>query len=61
MPGYAFPGGSTQWWDAGAVFSGTLDALKARVLVALGVGAGASVEEIAQLCAAFGGGRSPNP
>ncbi|MEJ7801815.1 MAG: asparaginase [Candidatus Limnocylindria bacterium] len=58
MPGYAFPGGSSQWWDAGAIFSGTLDALKARVLVALGLGAGASVEELAELCASFGGGRS---
>ena len=60
MPGYAFPGGSSQWWEAGAIFSGTLDALKARVLVALGVGAGASVEEIGRMCAAFGGGRSAN-
>ncbi len=58
MPGYAFPGGSSQWWAAGAIFSGTLDALKARVLVALGLGAGASVEELAELCASFGGGRS---
>jgi L-asparaginase len=57
MSGYAFPGGSSQWWQAGAIFSGTLDALKARVLVALGVGAGASVAEIAQSCSAFGGGR----
>ena len=56
-PGYAFPGGSSQWWEAGAIFSGTLDALKARVLVALGIGAGASVDEIAALCTAFGGGR----
>ncbi|CAN5308154.1 asparaginase [soil metagenome] len=58
MPGYVFPGGSSQWWEAGATFSGTLDALKARVLVALGLGAGASVEELAELCASFGGGRS---
>ena len=59
-PGYAFPGGSSQWWEAGAIFSGTLDALKARVLLALGLGAGSSVEEIAQMCSAFGGGRSAN-
>ena len=57
LPGYAFPGGSSQWWEAGAIFSGTLDALKARVLVALGVGAGASVEELAALCVGHGGGR----
>jgi len=56
--GYGFPGGSSQWWDAGAIFSGTLDALKARVLVVLGLGAGASVEELADLCANFGGGRA---
>ena len=61
MPGYAFPGGSSQWWEAGAIFSGTLDPLKARVLVALGVGAGTSVEELAEMCAAFGGGRADAP
>jgi len=60
MPGYAFPGGSSQWWEAGAIFSGTLDALKARVLVVLGLGAGASVQELTELCAAFGGGRAGN-
>jgi L-asparaginase len=55
-PGYGFPGGSTTWWDAGAVFSGTLDALKARVLVALALGAGLGRPEIAALCAGYGGG-----
>ena len=55
-PGYAFPGGSSQWWAAGAVFSGTLDPLKARVLVALGRGAGLSVGDLAALCESFGGG-----
>ena len=60
LPGYAFAGGSSQWWEAGAIFSGTLDALKARVLVALGVGSGASVAELARLCSAYGGGRSPS-
>jgi hypothetical protein len=39
------------------VFSGTLAALKARVLVALGVGAGIDVEGLARLCEAWGGGR----
>lgn len=57
-PGYAFPGGSSHWWEAGALFSGTLDGLKARVLLALGVGAGASLGALAEMCAAFGGGRS---
>ena len=55
-PGYAFAGGSSQWWEAGALFSGTLDTLKARILVALGRGAAMSSEELAVLCAAFGGG-----
>ncbi|MGI9000026.1 MAG: asparaginase [Candidatus Limnocylindria bacterium] len=56
MPGYGFPGGSSTWWDAGALFSGTLDALKARVVVSLGLGAGASVQELSDLFASFGGG-----
>jgi L-asparaginase len=55
-PGYGFPGGSTTWWEAGAIFSGTLDALKARVLVALGLGAGLGPPELAALCAGYGGG-----
>ena len=58
MPGYGFPGGSSQWWEAGALFSGTLDALKARVLVSFGLGAGLSVGELAALLVPFGGGRS---
>ena len=55
-PGYAFAGGSSQWWEAGAIFSGTLDPLKARVLVALGAGAGLSVGDLAAAFAPFGGG-----
>ncbi len=55
--GYAFPGGSSAWWEAGVVFSGTLAALKARVLVALGVGAGLRAEGLATMCEAWGGGR----
>jgi L-asparaginase len=58
-PGYAFAGGSSGWWEAGALFSGTLDALKARVLLALGLGAGASVDELGEMCRTFGGGRVP--
>jgi L-asparaginase len=56
MPGYAFPGGSSQWWEAGAIFSGTLDALKARVALVLGLGAGLTVSELAALYEPFGGG-----
>jgi L-asparaginase len=56
LPGYAFPGGSSQWWEAGALFSGTLDALKARVAAALGLGAGLGRDELARLLESFGGG-----
>jgi L-asparaginase len=55
-PGYAFPGGSTEWWNAGAIFAGTLDGLKARVLLSFGIGAGLSVAELGALCEPFGGG-----
>ncbi len=60
LPGYAFLGGSSEWWAAGAIFSGTLDALKARVLLALGIGAGASAHELTDLVRPFGGGRAGN-
>ena len=56
LPGYAFPGGSSQWWEAGAIFSGTLDALKARVLVTLGVGCGLGARDLAALFEPWGGG-----
>ena len=39
-PGYAFPGGSTRWAEAGALLAGTLSAPKARIAMALGLGAG---------------------
>jgi L-asparaginase len=54
--GYGFPGGSSEWWEAGAVFAGTLAALKARMLVALGVGAGLDAAGLATMCEAWGGG-----
>lgn len=56
LPGYGFPGGSSQWWEAGALFSGTLDALKARVLLALGLGAGLGRADLIPLLEAYGGG-----
>jgi L-asparaginase len=56
LPGYAFPGGSTEWWEAGAIFSGTLAALKARVLLALALGAGFDAVGVAAMCEAWGGG-----
>ncbi len=55
-PGYAFPGGSSEWWEAGAIFSGTLGGPKSRVLLALGLGAGLGAEELAAMCEAWGGG-----
>jgi L-asparaginase len=58
LPGYGFAGGSSEWWDAGAIFSGTLDALKVRVLIALGIGAGLGTTELAARCEPFGGGRN---
>lgn len=60
QPGYGFPGGSSEWWDSGAVFAGTLDALKARVFLALGIGTGLSIDALAGLLEAYGGGRSNN-
>jgi L-asparaginase len=57
LAGYGFPGGSSSWWAAGAIFSGTLDGLKARVLLSLGIGAGLSSGDLAALCEPFGGGR----
>jgi len=56
LAGYGFPGGSSQWWEAGAVFSGTLDALKLRVLLALGIGAGLDAAGLAALTERWGGG-----
>ncbi len=57
-PGYGFPGGSSEWWEAGAIFSGTLDPLKSRVLLALGLGADLPIAELADRFAAYGGGRA---
>jgi L-asparaginase len=56
LAGYGFPGGSSQWWEAGAIFSGSLGALKTRVLVALSVGAGLDVSGLGGLVDAWGGG-----
>jgi L-asparaginase len=58
LPGYGFEGGSSQWHAAGATFSGTLGALKARVAVALGIGAGRSVADLDALFGPSGGGRA---
>ena len=55
-PGYAFPGGSSEWWEAGAIFSGTLGGPKSRVLMSLGLGAGLGTADLAAMCEAWGGG-----
>lgn len=38
--GYAFPGGGATWVQAGAMLPGTLSGPKARIALALGIGAG---------------------
>ncbi len=48
---YAFPGGGATWVRAGAIRVGTLCAIKARVGLALGLGAGLSREALAGLLA----------
>jgi len=48
---YAFPGGGATWVRAGAVRVGTLCAIKARVALALGLGAGLSRGALAGLLA----------
>ena len=48
---YAFPGGGATWVRAGAIRVGTLCAIKARVALALGLGAGLSRDGIADLLA----------
>ncbi len=48
---YAFPGGGATWVRAGAIQVGTLCAIKARVALALGLGAGTSREGMAALLA----------
>lgn len=57
MPGYGFPGGSSEWWEAGAIFSGTLGGPKTRVLLALGIGAGLDADGLARMTVRVGGGR----
>lgn len=48
---YAFPGGGATWVRAGALRVGTLCAIKARVALALGLGAGLSREALTALLA----------
>jgi L-asparaginase len=48
---YAFPGGGATWARAGAILAGHLPALKARVALALGIGAGLDRQGLAVLLA----------
>lgn len=54
--GYAFPGGGATWVRAGALRAGSLSAIKARVALALGVGAGLDRAALAALLAGPEGG-----
>jgi L-asparaginase len=47
--GYAFPGGGATWIRAGALLAGSLSGLKARVALALGLGAGLDRASLAAL------------
>ena len=48
---YAFPGGGATWVRAGAIPAGTLCAIKARVALALGLGAGSDRQRLTALLA----------
>lgn len=49
--GYAFRGGGATWVRAGAMLAGTLTGPKARIALALGLGAGLGGDELADLLA----------
>jgi L-asparaginase len=46
---YAFPGGGATWFRAGAIQAGTICAIKARVALALGLGAGLDRDGLTRL------------
>ncbi len=46
---YAFPGGGATWVRAGAIAAGTLCAIKARVALSLGLGAGFGRDDLTRL------------
>jgi L-asparaginase len=54
-PSYGFPGGGAEWQRAGAISAGSLGAPKARVALALGLGADLDDAALRQLFAAAGG------
>ncbi|MDQ3128987.1 MAG: asparaginase [Chloroflexota bacterium] len=49
--GYAFPGGGASWLRAGAMSAGHLTGAKARIALALGLGAGLKLDGLAALLA----------
>ena len=49
IPAYAFPSGGVTWIRAGALAAGTLSAPKARIALALGIGAGLDREGLSNL------------
>ena len=51
LPAYAFPGGGATWERSGAILAGHLCATKARVALALGIGAGLDRGGLARLLA----------
>lgn len=55
--GYAFPGGGATWVRAGALLPGHLTGPKARIALALGLGAGLDRDALASLLAGDGTGR----
>ena len=55
-PAYAFPGGGADWVRAGAILAGWLKGAKARIALALALGAGLEGERLRRLFAGFGGG-----
>ncbi len=48
-PSYGFPGGGATWLAAGAIPAGPLSAVKARVCLALGLGAGLDIDGLRRL------------
>ncbi len=48
-PFYGFPGGGRSWQEAGAIMAGTLSGPKARMALALGLGAGLDRDGLAGL------------
>ena len=48
-PWYGFPGGGRSWQEAGAILAGTLSGPKARMALALGIGAGLDRDGLGEL------------